>query len=353
MLKNEISIDGRTIGHDHAPYIIAELSANHNGSIDKALASIKMAKDMGADAVKIQSYTADTMTIESNLPDFKISGGLWDGYNLYQLYQEAHTPFEWHQQLFDYAREIGITLFSTPFDESAVDLLESLNAPAYKIASFELTDIPLIEYVASKGKPMIMSTGMANLDEISQAVQCAKKSGCNQLVLLHCISAYPAPMNESNLKTITDLAEKFGCLVGLSDHTIGPTVPLMATALGATVIEKHVTLSRQDKGPDSEFSLEPEELRSLCDQTKLAWQTLGTAGYERKPAEEANARFRRSIYFVEDLAENTLITSKHIRRIRPGFGLAPKYFDRLIGMKTTTAISRGEPVSWDKVKKAN
>ena len=342
-------IDGRAIGKSHPPYIIAELSANHNGSIDKALASIKMAKDMGADAVKIQTYTADTMTIDSNLSDFTISGGLWDGYNLYQLYQEAHTPFEWHQQLFDYANELGITLFSTPFDESAVDLLESLNAPAYKIASFELTDLPLIQYVASKGKPMIMSTGMANLDEISQALQCAMESGCSELVLLHCISAYPAPAEESNLKTITDLAEKFGCLVGLSDHTIGPMVPIVATALGATVIEKHVTLSRQDKGPDSEFSLEPEELRELCQQAKLAWQTLGSAGYERKPAEEANARFRRSIYFVEDIEENTVITSQHIRRIRPGFGLPPKHYEQLLGMKTAKAISRGEPVTWDKV----
>lgn len=342
-------IDGRAIGKSHPPYIIAELSANHNGSIDKALASIKMVKDMGADAVKIQTYTADTMTIDSNLSDFTISGGLWDGYNLYQLYQEAHTPFEWHQQLFDYANELGITLFSTPFDESAVDLLESLNAPAYKIASFELTDLPLIQYVASKGKPMIMSTGMANLDEISQALQCAMESGCSELVLLHCISAYPAPAEESNLKTITDLAEKFGCLVGLSDHTIGPMVPIVATALGATVIEKHVTLSRQDKGPDSEFSLEPEELRELCQQAKLAWQTLGSAGYERKPAEEANARFRRSIYFVEDIEENTVITSQHIRRIRPGFGLPPKHYEKLLGMKTAKAISRGEPVTWDKV----
>ena len=351
MSTREITIAGRKIGHNHPPYIIAELSANHNGSISKALESIKMAKAMGADAVKIQSYTPDTMTIDCDREDFKITGGLWDGYNLYQLYKEAHTPFEWHQQLFDYAEEVGITLFSTPFDESSVDLLESLNAPAYKIASFELTDLPLIRYVAKKGKPMIMSTGMANLEEIAQAVECAQLAGCQELVLLHCISAYPAPADESNLNTIPDLASKFKCIVGLSDHTIGTTVPMVATALGANVIEKHVTLSRADKGPDSEFSLEPAELKQLCEQTYHAWQTLGNAGYERKPAEQANARFRRSIYFVKDVPANTTINAEHIKRIRPGFGLSPKYFDDIIGMKTTCAIRRGEPVSWEKLTK--
>ena len=352
MSKKELSIAGRKIGAAHPPYIIAELSANHNGSIEKALASIKMAKEMGADAVKIQTYTADTMTIDSHLDDFKINGGLWDGYNLYQLYQEAHTPFEWHPKLFAYAKEVDITIFSSPFDETAVDLLAELDAPAYKIASFELTDLPLIAYVAKQNKPMIMSTGMANLDEIAQAVACAKEAGCEQLILLHCISAYPAPIAESNLKTLTDLADKFDCQVGLSDHTLGPTVPIVATSLGATVIEKHVTLSRQDKGPDSEFSLEPQELKQLCEATKSAWQALGQAGYERKPAEQANARFRRSIYFVQDLAAGQVITEKDIRRIRPGFGLPPKHFEQLIGMRTKQVITRGEPVTWEKVEKA-
>lgn len=350
MKKTEITINGRTISADHPPYIIAELSANHNGDINVALQTIKMAKDMGADAVKIQTYTADTMTIDCELDDFQIKGGLWDGYNLYQLYHEAHTPFEWHAQLFNYAKELNITLFSSPFDETAVDLLESLNAPAYKIASFELTDLPLIEYVAKTKKPIIMSTGMADLDEIKQAITCAQQAGCQDLVILHCISAYPAPAEQSNLATIEDLAKKLEVQVGLSDHTLGNTVAITATALGACVIEKHVTLSRANKGPDSEFSLEPQELKQLCIETKTAWQAIGTAGYEQKPAEVANKRFRRSLYFVQDIPSNTIITAQHIRRIRPGFGLAPKYYVDVIGKKTKQEIKRGTPVNWDLIK---
>ncbi len=350
MNENFITIDGTKIGTNHKPYIIAELSANHNGSIELALETIKMAKDMGADAIKIQTYTADTMTIDCDSDEFKISGGLWDGYNLYQLYQEAHTPFEWHDTLFAYAKEIGITLFSSPFDETAVDLLESLNTPAYKIASFELTDLPLIEYVAKTLKPMIMSTGLANIVEIEQAIHCAQQAGCKELVILHCISAYPASAQECNLATIQDLAKRFNVIVGLSDHTLGNTVAIAATALGANLIEKHVTLSRKNKGPDSEFSLEPTELQTLCSETKAAWQAIGIAGYELKPAEEANKRFRRSLYFVEDIAENTFITKHHIRRIRPGFGLAPKYYDEVIGQKTSQAIKRGTPVQWPLIK---
>lgn len=344
MTKKFITINGTKIGPDYKPYIIAELSANHNGSIELALETIKMAKEMGADAIKIQTYTADTMTIDCDSDEFKIAGGLWDGYNLYQLYQEAHTPYAWHDKLFSYAKEIGITLFSSPFDETAVDLLESLNTPAYKIASFELTDLPLIEYVAKTLKPMIMSTGMANLAEIEQAINCAQRAGCKELVILHCISAYPASPEESNLATIQDLAKKFNVITGLSDHTLGNTVAIAATALGANVIEKHVTVSRKNKGPDSEFSLEPTELKTLCNETKNAWLSLGIAGYELKPAEQDNKRFRRSIYFVKDIAENTIITKQHIRRIRPGFGLEPKYYNDIIGKKASRAIKRGTPV---------
>ncbi|GAA6203408.1 MULTISPECIES: pseudaminic acid synthase [Thalassotalea] len=346
MLNHEISINGRKIGKNHPPYIIAEVSANHNGSIEKALQTISMAKNMGADAVKIQTYTADTMTIDSELDDFKIKGGLWDGHNLYQLYQQAHTPYEWHQELFEHAKKIGITLFSTPFDDSAVDLLEQLNTPAYKIASFELTDIPLITRVAKTGKPMIMSTGMANEQEITEAVTAATQAGCQQLVLLHCISAYPAPIAQCNLATLVDIEQRFNTLSGLSDHTLSTTVAITAVALGACVIEKHVTLSREDKGPDSEFSIEPAELKNLCQESRIAWQAIGSAGYEQKQAERDNVKFRRSIYFVEDIAKGTTITAKHIRRIRPGFGLAPKYFQEIIGKVTTEDIKKGTPTEW-------
>ncbi|REL26043.1 pseudaminic acid synthase [Thalassotalea euphylliae] len=346
MPNQEIIIDQRVIGKNSPPYIIAELSANHNGSIEKAMACIDMAKKMGADAVKIQTYTPDTMTLDSDKSDFKITEGPWKGYTLYELYREAHTPYEWHRALFKHARELGITIFSSPFDESAVDLLEELDAPAYKIASFELTDLPLIKYVAKTGKPIIMSTGMANFQEIEQAVTTARTSGCKDIVVLHCISAYPAPISESNVNTIPDIANKLEVLSGLSDHTLGTTVAVTATALGATVIEKHVTLSREEKGPDSEFSLEPDELAQLCIQTERAWHALGEAGYDQKPAEVANKRFRRSIYFVTDIKAGEVITTKHLRRIRPGFGLAPKYFDEIIGKIAKTDVKAGTAASW-------
>jgi len=306
-----------------------------------------MAKAMGADAMKMQSYTADTITIDCDKKDFQIEGGLWDGYNLYRLYEWAQTPFEWHKPIFEHARKKDITLFSTPFDETAVDLLEDLNAPAYKIASFEAIDLPLIRYVAQTKKPMIISTGMANLDEISEAVEMARESGCEQLVLLHCISSYPAPIEQSNLRTIPDLAERFSVVSGLSDHTLGTTASVTSIALGASVIEKHVTLSRADKGPDSEFSLEPDELRKICIETKDAWSALGRSGYERKAAEEANIKFRRSIYIVEDMKKGDVFTEKNIRRIRPGFGLAPKFFDEVMGKKITHDAQRGTPLTWE------
>lgn len=340
-------INGRLIGPDQPPYVIAELSANHNGSLERALQTIDAAKRCGADAVKLQTYTADTMTIDCDAPDFMIKGGLWDGFKLYDLYKWAETPYEWHHVMFEHARKIGITVFSTPFDETAVDLLEGLNTPAYKIASFELVDLPLIRYVASTGKPMIMSTGMASEAEIGEAVATAREAGSKDLVLLHCISSYPAPMDQANLRQIPELAKHFGLLAGLSDHTMGTTASVAAIALGACVIEKHFTLSRKDKGPDSEFSLEPADLERLCNETKEAWQALGKAAFERQKAEEGSKVFRRSLYFVKDLPAGHVITAEDIRRIRPGMGLAPKHFDSVMGRELRWNVRAGCPVNED------
>jgi pseudaminic acid synthase len=342
-----MKINNRVISNQHPPYIIAELSANHNGSIERAFESIKAAKEAGVDAVKIQTYTADTMTIDCDREEFQIAGGLWDGYSLYDLYKEAQTPYEWHKRLFDYAKEIGITIFSTPFDETAVDLLEELEVSVYKIASFEMTDLPLVKYVAQTKKPMIISTGMANLEEITEVVRVAKENGCTDLILLHCISSYPAPAEQSNLKTIPDLAERFGVITGLSDHTMGTTVATTSVALGACLIEKHFTLSRTDKGPDSEFSLEPQELKQLCVDTKIAWQSLGRAGYERKEVEKSNVRFRRSIYAVKDIKKGDKLTKENIKRIRPGFGLEPKYYEEILNKVAKFDVARGTPISFD------
>lgn len=341
------TLNHRPIGPDQPPYIIAELSANHNGSLERALATMDAAQRCGADAIKLQTYTANTMTIDCDGPDFMIKGGLWDGYKLYDLYKWAETPYEWHQALFDHARQRGITVFSTPFDETAVDLLESLNTPAYKIASFEVLDLPLIRYVASTGKPLIMSTGMASEIEIEEAVTAAREAGCQDLVLLHCISSYPAPLDQANLRQIPELARRFGTLSGLSDHTLGTTASVAAVALGACVIEKHFTLSRADKGPDSEFSLEPDDLERLCRDAKDAWLALGKPGFERQRAEEGSKVFRRSLYFVKDLPAGHGITPEDIRRIRPGMGLAPKYFDQVVGSRLSQAVKRGTPVNWD------
>lgn len=342
-----IKINGREIGIDFPPYIIAELSANHNGKIEKAIDTITEAKIRGADAVKLQTYSADTMTINCNNKDFIISGGLWDGYKLYDLYKEAQTPFSWHKKIFDHARNIDITCFSTPFDETAVDLLEDLNAPAYKVASFEATDLPLVKYIASTKKPMIVSTGMANLEEIEELVFTAKSSGCEDLIVLHCISSYPAPLDQSNLLTIPDLRDRLGTQVGLSDHTTTNTASLVATSLGATLIEKHFILDRNEKGPDSTFSIMPNELEMLCKETKDAWLSLGKAGYERKKSEKENVKFRRSIYFVKDLKAGDIITKESIRRIRPGFGLPPKYELDIIGKKVKYDVSIGTATSFD------
>lgn len=345
-----IKIAERNIGPGYPPYVIAELSANHNGSIHKAFETITAAKRSGADAVKLQTYTPDTMTIVSDAPDFTIKGGLWDGYTLYDLYKSAHTPYEWHKDLFEHGRNVGITVFSTPFDKTAVDLLEDLNAPAYKIASFEITDLELIRYAGSTGKPMIISTGMASVEEIAEAVEVARDAGCSGLVLLHCISSYPAPLDQANLRQIPELGRKFNVISGLSDHTMGTTAAVASVALGASVIEKHFILSRADKGPDSDFSLEPHELELLCTNARDAWISLGSPGFDRKPAEKANRVFRRSIYFVRDLPAGAEIGPSDIRCIRPGLGLPPKYFDDLVGRRLKAPVKRGEPSRWEIVE---
>jgi len=340
------SINGRPIGPSEPPYIIAELSANHGGNLKRACQSIEAAKAAGADAVKIQSYTPDTITLDHDSPDFRIKGGLWDGYRLFDLYAEAQTPFEWHPRLFEHAKEVGITLFSSPFDASAIDLLETLNTPAYKIASFEAVDLPLIEKAARTGKPMIISTGMADVQEIGEALAAAKAAGAQDIALLHCISGYPAPASDANLATIKDLAERFEVLVGLSDHSLGTAVSVAAVAMGASIIEKHFQLDDQEEGPDSAFSLTPDQLKQLCDDTRTAWEALGVADYSRKSSEAGNVQFRRSLYFVRDIKAGEVVTGRHIRSIRPGFGLKPKHYSAVLGQKATQDIQRGTPVSW-------
>lgn len=339
-----ITIDGRNIGKDHPPYIIAELSANHNGDINRAFKIMEEAKAAGADAIKLQTYRADTITIDCNTEDFQIHGGLWDGQTLFNLYKGAQMPWEWHKPLFDKAKELGITIFSSPFDFSAVDLLEELNAPAYKIASFEAIDLPLIRYVAKTGKPMIISTGMANKQEIQEAIDAAREGGCKELVVLHCVSGYPAPAEDYNLATIPDMAERFGVITGLSDHTIDNTTAVASVVLGANVIEKHVTLDRNGGGPDDSFSLEPDELRALCRDAKTAWKALGAVNYERKESEKGNAKFRRSLYVVKDIKKGELFTIDNIKSIRPGYGVAPKNFYLFIGKTAKCDIKYGEPL---------
>ena len=345
-MNAHISIDGRKIGTDYAPYIIAEMSANHNGSIENAFKIIEQAKRCGADAVKLQTYTADTITLNSRAPEFMICGTLWDGQSLHELYQKAHMPWDWHKPLFDFAREQGITIFSSPFDFSAVDLLESLNAPAYKIASFEMVDLPLIRYVAQTGKPMIISTGMADADEIAEAVATAKSAGCRELVVLHCVSGYPAPAADYNLRTLPDMAARFDTLVGLSDHTLDNTTAVASVVLGACVIEKHFTLGRNGGGADDSFSLEPDGLQALCRDSKTAWQALGRVHYGLKSSEQGNVQFRRSLYFVKDMQKGDAIDETCIRSVRPGFGIAPKHFDELIGKRLTRNVQANTKTDW-------
>ncbi|WP_318522653.1 pseudaminic acid synthase [Photobacterium leiognathi] len=341
----EISIAGRKIGPGHPPYIIAELSANHNGDINRAFKIMEEAKKAGADAIKLQTYTHETITIDCDSDEFQIHGGLWDGQTLYELYKDAHMPWEWHKPLFEKAKELGITIFSSPFDFTAVDLLEDLNAPAYKIASFEVIDLPLIKRVAQTGKPMIISTGMANKKEIAEAIQTARENGCKELVVLHCVSGYPAPADQYNLRTITDIAERFDVLSGLSDHTIDNATAVASVALGACLIEKHVTIDRNGGGADDSFSLEPHELAHLCKDTKTAWQALGKVNYERTEAEKGNVKFRRSLYVVKSIEKGEKLTQEHIRSIRPGYGLLPKYYNDVIGVNVIKNICKGTPLS--------
>lgn len=344
-------IDGRVISRDYEPYIIAEMSANHNGSIERAKRTIEAAKQCGAHAVKLQTYTPDTMTIDCDKSEFIIKNGLWKGRKLYELYGEASTPYEWHAELFAFAKEVGLTLFSTPFDETAVELLEHLNAPAYKISSFEITDLPLIKLAASTGKPLLISTGMASLDEIYDAVEISRSNGCQSILLFHCISSYPAPIEESNLKKLEVLRQEFDVEVGLSDHTLGTTASIAAVALGASAIEKHFTLDKQDLGPDSEFSIEPNELISLVRDTKKSWLAIGHDATKVPNTQNQSMAFRRSIYFVKNINAGEKITKDDIRRIRPGYGIPPEFYDEVVGQTLLQDVERGDPVTWEVIKK--
>lgn len=350
---SEFEISGRRIGSQYEPYIIAEMSANHNGDIKKAFCIIEEAKKAGADAIKIQTYTPDTITLKSDLPDFQITGGLWDGRTLYELYEWAHTPWEWHKPLFEHAKKVGITIFSSPFDTTAVDLLEDLNAPAYKIASFEAVDLPLIRYVAATGKPMIISTGMAHAAEIQEAVTAAIEAGCKELAILHCVSGYPAPAEDYNLRTIGDMIERFGLVVGLSDHTLGNTTAIASVVLGASIIEKHFTLDRNGGGPDDSFSLEPEDLIALCYDSKTAWRALGQINYGRKSSEQGNVQFRRSLYAVKDIENGDLLTPENVRSVRPGFGIPPKHYQDIIGKNANQSIPKATALKFDMIDGAS
>lgn len=343
---SEFDIQCRNIGPTQPPFLIAELSGNHNGRIETAFRLIEAAKSAGADAVKLQTYRPDTITLKSDLPDFQITEGPWKGHTLWDLYEWAHTPWDWHKDLFEYARKLDITIFSSPFDPTAVDLLEDLGAPAYKVASFEAVDLPLIRYIAGTGKPMIISTGMADEEEIGEAVEAAREGGCRQIALLHCVSGYPAPAADYNLRTIPNMMERFGLVTGLSDHTLGNATAIASIALGASIIEKHVTLDRNGGGPDDSFSLEPPELAALCRDAKTAWEALGQANYERKSSEKENVKFRRSLYFVKDLKTGDIVTKNSVRSVRPGYGISPGLLAEVIGARVTQNVHAGTPVNW-------
>ena len=339
-------IDGRHIGGDAPPYVIAELSANHNGRLTTALDIVTAAKSSGADAVKLQTYRPDTITLDSHGPDFIISSGLWAGRRLYDLYQEAHMPWDWHKPLFDHARKMEISIFSSPFDSTAVDLLEDLNAPAYKIASFEAVDLALIRYVASTRKPMIISTGMASREEIQEAIDTARSGGCTQLAILHCVSAYPADPADYNLRTIPDMARRFGVMTGLSDHTLDNSTAIASVALGAAIIEKHFTLDRAGGGPDDSFSLEPGELSALCRGVRTAWEALGSVNYSRKSGETGNVKFRRSLYVTRDVRAGDVADPSNVRSVRPGYGLPCRDFDEVMGKPFVTDVKAGTALAW-------
>jgi len=341
-----IDIAGRQIGPDQPPLIIAELSGNHNGELSRALRLIDACAEAGADAVKLQTYTPDTITIDHDGPGFRLESGLWAGRTLYDLYGEAFTPYEWHETLFAHARAQGLIILSSPFDDTAVALLEGLDAPAFKIASFEVVDLPLIARAARSGRPLIISTGMTSPQEIREAVDIALSAGAGGVALLHCVSSYPATFADANLRAIPRLAADFGCVVGLSDHTPGAAAAVAAVALGAAIIEKHVTLARADGGPDSAFSLEPAELKALVSDCRNAFEALGAADYRRGADETGNRQFRRSVYVVRDVAAGAVLTSQDIRSIRPGFGLAPRHLPDLIGRRAARPLKRGEPTDW-------
>jgi pseudaminic acid synthase len=345
--NRRIEIGGRGIGSDCPAYIVAELSANHHQDFAQAVRIIEAAKDAGADAVKLQTYTADTITLRSDKECFRIAGGtLWDGRILHDLYEEAFTPWEWQPKLKELADELGMHLFSSAFDDSAVDFLERMKVPAYKVASFELVDIGLIEKMAGTGKPLIMSTGMASVDEISEALAAARGAGATQIALLKCTSAYPAPPEEANLLTIPELARRFGCPVGLSDHTMGIAVPVAAVALGACIIEKHLCLRRADGGPDGAFSLEPQEFKAMVEAVRTAEKALGSVQFAPGPREASSLKFRRSLFVVEDIKKGELFTKQNVRSIRPADGLHPRHFNEVLGKRAARDIERGTPLSW-------
>lgn len=345
-----LHIAGRRIGPGEPVYCVAEMSANHNQDFDEAVRIIRAAKDAGADAVKIQTYRPDTITIDCDNEHFRIKGTIWNGKNLFKLYGEAFTPWDWQPKLQQAANELGLHLFSSPFDRTAVDFLEAMNVPAYKIASFEIVDIPLIRYVARTGKPVIISTGMSTIEEIKEAVEAVHSEGNNQVALLKCSSAYPAPPEEMNLRTISDLGERFGVPVGLSDHTLGIGVPVAAVSLGACLVEKHFTLSRQQAGPDSSFSLEPQEFSEMVKAVRTVQNAMGEARYGVAPAEKSSYQYRRSLFVVEDVRAGEAFTEKNVRSIRPGNGLHPRHMSEVLGRRATSDISRGTPLAWSMVE---
>ncbi|WP_100374041.1 pseudaminic acid synthase [Bacillus sp. FJAT-45037] len=348
---NSIKIENTIIGTNYSPFIIAEMSGNHNQSLEKALLIVEEAAKTGAHALKLQTYTADTLTLNIESEDFMIedSESLWKGNSLYKLYEKAYTPWEWHEPIFNRCRELGMIPFSSPFDETAVDFLESLDVPMYKIASFENNHLPLIRKVAETGKPMIISTGMASIAELDETVRTAREAGCNDLILLKCTSTYPATPDNTNITTIPHMRELFNCQVGLSDHTLGTGVAIASVALGATVIEKHFTLSRADGGVDSAFSMEPAEMRSLVEESKSAWQALGEVKYGPTEKEIASLKFRRSIYVSNDIKKGETFTKDNLRIVRPGYGLEPKYFEMLLGKNAKSDLKKGTPVNWNSI----
>lgn len=345
-----MKIQNYTIGKDNPVFIIAELSANHNGSLETAIETIKAAKRAGADCIKLQTYTADTMTIPSDKEDFKLKGTIWDGKNLHELYQQAYTPWEWHKALFDAAAKEGLICFSSPFDKTAVDFLEELNTPAYKIASFEITDIPLIEYAASKGKPIIISTGIAEQEDIELALDACHRMGNNDIALLKCTSSYPAPVEEANMIMVKDLAERYNVISGLSDHTLGSTVPVVATCFGAKIIEKHFILNKSIGGPDASFSMDEKEFSEMVKAVREAEKAIGKVDYTLTEKQKKGKDFSRSLYVVENIKEGEEITEKNVRSIRPGFGMHPKHFSEILGKKSKKTIAKGEALSFESLE---